>query len=161
MEERWGSRSTSHTVTAAPTVWVPKKPSSCPPRIHMPTFPWFLGNLLSRLHLFLWAPPTSLMSPPHLSWPSPLLVSQATPLTCHHITIVPLLCYSPCLSSRIPKPPSSDPFPSFQGLYNCPSQVGALGVHAEFMPATAGSRLRSFMGMGRPVGQEPGLGVGN
>lgn len=105
--------------------WLPTSdPQACSSLVH---------RELSRLHPSLWTPPTSLMSPPHLSWPSPLLVSQATPLTCHHTTSVPLLCFPPCLSSRVPRPPSSDPFPPFQEL-QLPQPGGCLScagrIHA-------------------------------
>lgn len=102
-----------NSVGAQEAQWLPTSdPQACFSLVH---------RELSRLHPALWTPPTSLMSPPHLSWPSPLLVSQATPLTCHHTTSVPLLCYPLCLSSRVPRPPSSDPFPPFPGLPTAPA----------------------------------------
>lgn len=125
MEEHWGSRSTNHTVkAAAPTAWVPKKSRACPSQTHLSTFPWFMGNQLSRLHPNLRAPSTFLMSPPHLSWPPHLLVFQATPLT-----FVPFLCYCPCQSSSPPSVMSSllRPFLSFPG----PATGGCLQPYRE------------------------------
>lgn len=102
----------------------------------MSTFPWFIGNQLSGFHPSLWAPPTRLTSPLHLSWPSPLLISQATPLTLFpsFVTHLAFLPGSPSL------PPQT--LSLLSRAHKCPGLVGASGVHAEFTPATAGFRLR-------------------
>lgn len=109
MEERWGSRSTSHTVRAAPTAWMPKKPRGCPPRIQ-----------LSRLHPSPWSTPTS-MSPfaPVVAPSSPGFPSHTFDMSPYHYCPPPLLPTLPFFQG--PQASLLRPFPSFSGPKTIPA----------------------------------------